>query len=242
LLIISSYFSNTGDNTFPFSRISGATPVGTVSPFTVVTVDQSVLWVGNNLQGTGIVYQAQGFTPVRISTEAIELRLQQEPYPGSLRAWTYQQEGHVFYVITGGSLETSLVYDLTTKMWHERSFLESTGALSQHLGACSMYAFDKQLVGDRVEGKIYTLSQDIYSDNGSPIQRKRVYTHLINELNYIRLKELQIGFEVGVGTTSGTGSDPMCSLRISKDGGKTYGSFYNASIGKIGRYNQQVKF
>lgn len=233
---------NTGDSSFPFSRISGAIPIGTIAPNTVISIDTSVYWLGSNAQGTGIVYQAQGFTPKRISTDAIELILQKEPEPENLRTWSYQQEGHAFLVITGGSLETSLVYDLSTQLWHERAFLNADGQFEQHLGACCMYAFDKQLVGDRTSGNVYSLSLDVFSDNGNPILRKRVYTHLIDELKRIRYSTLQIGFETGVGLQSGQGSDPLVSLRVSKDGARTWSSYYSTSIGAVGMYGQQVTF
>jgi len=233
---------NTGDSTFPFSRISGATPVGTVSPYTVISLDTSVYWVGHTNEGAGIVYQAQGFSPKRISTETIEKILQAEPNPASLRSWGYQQDGHVFLVITGGSLGTSLVYDLTTQLWHERAYLNSLGADEQHLGNCCMHVFNKQLVGSRVDGKIYERALDVYSDNGNPISRRRVYTHLIDELKYVRYNSLQIGFEAGVGLQSGQGSDPTMSLRISQDGARTWSNYYTGSIGAVGNYQKQVKF
>lgn len=232
---------NTGDSTFPFSRISGSIPIGTTSPFTVISIDTSVYWVGSNTQGFGIVYQAQGFTPKRISTDAIELILQRETQPELLRAWTYQQEGHAFYVITGGNLDTSLVYDLSTGLWHERAYLNN-GDYEQHLGSCCMFAFDKQLVGSRLDGKIYEMDMDIYSDDGDPILRKRVYTHLIDELRPIRYNSLEIGFETGVGLQSGQGSDPQVSLRLSKDGARTWSDYYTTSLGAAGNYTQQVKF
>lgn len=233
---------NTGDATFPFARISGSTPIGSIAPYTIISIDTSVYWVGHTTQGNGIVYQAQGFTPVRISTEAIEIILQRETSPELLRSWTYQQDGHTFLVITGGNLGTSLCYDLTTKLWHERAYLNSDGTYSQHLGSCAMHIFNKILVGSRLTGKIYNLSMDIYSDAGDAIKRQRICTHLRDELKDIRFSQLRIGFETGVGLQTGQGSDPTMSLRISKDGGKTWSSYFTKSIGAVGQYAKQVVF
>lgn len=234
---------NTGDSTFPFQRISGSTPIGSISPFTITSVDTSVYWVGHNSQGGGIVYRAQGFTPSRISTDAIERKLQEVSQPELLRSWTYQQEGHVFYVITGSDLETSLVYDITTELWHERAYLNSNGLYEQHRGSCCINAFNGlQLVGDRENGNIYTMSLDVFTDNGNPIQRKRIYTHLIDELKQVRYNSLEIGVETGVGLQTGQGSNPTLSLRISKDGARTWTDYYTTSIGAAGVYGQQVKF
>lgn len=232
---------NTGDSIFPFARISGSTPVGTIAPYTVQSIDTSVYWVGHNSQGGGIVYQAQGFTPVRISTEAIEKILQAVDDQSQLRAWTYQQEGHAFYVITGGTLETSLVYDLSTKLWHERSYLNN-GNYEQHLGTCCIHIFNKYLVGSRLDGKIYEMSLDTYSDNGDPIQRRRIYTHLLDELEQVRYNKLTIGFETGVGLQTGQGSNPVMSLRISRDGARTWGDYHTTTIGAVGKYTTEVTF
>lgn len=233
---------NTGDSAFPFARISGSTPIGTVSPYTVISIDTSVYWVGTTTQGGGIVYRAQGFTPTRISTEAIERKLQEVPDPSQLVSWTYQQDGHVFLVITGEGLDTSLVYDLSTSLWHERAYLNEMGLYERHLGACCIYAFGKHLVGDRRNGNIYDMRLDVYSDAGNAIQRRRVYTHLIDELKQVRYNQLTIGFEQGVGLQSGQGSNPVMSLRISRDGARTWGNSYTTSIGAVGKYTTEVTF
>lgn len=233
---------NTGDSLFPFARISGSVPIGTLSPDTVISIDTSVYWVGHTSQGGAMVYRAQGFTPTRISNEFIDRILQAEPNPELLRSWSYQKDGHAFLVITGGSLSTSLVYDLSTEEWHERAYLNTVGEFEQHLGCCAVHIFNKIFLGSRLDGSIYELSMDVYTDNGNPIKRQRIYTHLLDELSYVRYNSLQIGFENGVGLTSGDGSNPQASLRISRDGARTWSNYFNASIGAIGKYQQQVKF
>jgi hypothetical protein len=86
------------------------------------------------------------------------------------------------------------------------------------------------------------MSLDVYSDDGNPISRRRVYTHLLDELNYVRYTDLKIGVETGVGLQSGQGSDPILSLRISKDGARTWSDYYTGSIGAVGNYQKQVSF
>lgn len=233
---------DTGAALFPFTRISGNAPIGSIAPYTILPIDTSIFWVGSNDQGQGIVYRAQGFSPVRISTSPIEAILQKVRDPSLLRAWTYQQDGHPFYVITGENLETSLVFDISTELWHERAYLNAQGEYEQHLGSCAMYAFGKTLVGSRRDGRIYEMSQSFYDDDGDALQRRRIYTHLNDELKQVRYNSLQIGFEVGVGLQTGQGSDPLVSLRISPDGAKTWSKFYTTSIGKVGKYTQQVTF
>ena len=148
----------------------------------------------------------------------------------------------MFLVITGSDLPTSLVYDISTEVWHERAFLTDTGELEQHLGCCSMYAFNKTLVGDRINGNVYELSETTYTDNLNAIQRIRIYPHIIDELKQVRYSELKILLETGVGLQTGQGSNPLISLRLSKDGAKTWSDYYTTSMGAVGKYNTEVNF
>jgi len=236
-------WTNTGDSAFPFERISGAKmEMGCLAPHSVVEFDNSIFWLGTDHNGSGIVYRAQGFTPSRISTSAIERLIQDTADQENIRAYTYQEDGHSFYVITGGSLSTSLVYDLTTQVWHERAYKNEFGEYEQHLANCHMFSFGKHLVGDRRNGKIYDMSIHIFSDNGDYITRERIYTHISDENKRIRYNKLEIGFETGVGLQSGQGSDPMVSLQLSKAGARTWSDEYTTSIGAVGNYRAKAVF
>lgn len=235
-------WTNTGASSFPFERISGAKmEVGILAPHTAIPVDNSLFWVGKDNIGAGIVYKASGFSPARISTYAIEYKIQQVSDIENMRAYTYQEDGHVFYVLTGGGLETTLVYDISTDIWHERAYLNN-GIYEQHLASTVIYAFNKRLAGSRVDGKIYEQRLDIYSDNGDPISRDRIYTHISDEDKRQRYKTLTISLESGVGLQTGQGSDPIISMRLSQDMGRTWSNWYDASMGKVGEYKKKINW
>lgn len=241
--VTTEIWTNSGAAAFPFSRVGNVVmQAGVSAKHTALEIDNSLMFVGRDKFGSGIVYRANGFTPQRISTTPIEKLLQAAPSPGDMYAWAYQEEGHLFYVISGGGLETSLAFDLTTQQWHERAWLNTDGEFEQHLGATCVFAFDKQLVGDRRNGRLYEMSLDFYSDAGDEIARERTYTHLIDEKKRIRYNSLEINFETGVGLQSGQGSDPQVSLQVSKDGARTWSDWFNASIGRVGEYQKTVKF
>lgn len=236
-------WSNTGGSAFPFRRISSAVmEAGAVSAFAQIELDNSVFFVGKDDYGQGIVYKTQGFSPVRISTTPIEKKLQEANDLSNLRAFAYQEEGNTFYFLTGGGLETSLVYDLTTGQWHERARLNPEGVYEQDIAVDHMYAFNKHLVGDRRNGNIYELSLDYYDDGGSALSRERIYTHLSDEGERIRYTALEIGFETGVGLQSGQGSNPLVSLYLSKDGARTWSDPHTTTIGAVGKYQTKVQF
>jgi len=236
-------WSNNGAASFPFARISGAKmETGILAPHTAIAVDNSLFWVGQDNIGSGIVFRTQGFTPLRISTNPIELLIQKAPTPSTLRAYTYQEEGHPFYVITGGGMNTTLVYDISTQQWHERAYLNSFGVYEPHLGSCGMYAFNQQLVGSRLNGKIYKMSLDLYSDDGDEISSERVYTHLSQEDTRIKFNQLEIAMETGVGNQVAPAVNPQITLWISSDGGKTYSNSYTTSFGAVGKYMTRAVF
>lgn len=235
--------TNTGASPFPFQRISGAIiQVGIAAPHTALNVGNTLFWVGQDRQGSGIVYAARGFTPQRVSNESIEIMIQQASSIETMRAFSYQQDGHVFYCLTGGGLETTLCLDLTTQLWHERASYD--GGYQPHWANCHAFAFGKNLVGDRRNGNIYSMDLDVYADNGEVIQRERVFNHISDEDKRIRFNSLEIAAETGMGLVTGasTDIDPKCTLDISKDGAKIWLGSWTAGLGKIGQYGVKIAF
>lgn len=236
-------WTTSGGSGFPFLRVQGGEfNTGIVAGNTALELSNTLFWVGANEYGDGIVYYASGYTPKRISTEPIEKMIQAAPTKGTLRAFKYQQLGHDFYMLTGGGMETTLVYDVSTGMWHERAFLGIDGNYEQHLAGSVVYAFGKTLVGDRRNGNIYEMSLDVYDDNGSEMARDRILTHICDEERRVRFNKLTLGFETGVGTQSGQGQDPMCMMRLSRDGAKTWSDWATDRIGAVGEYKKGVSF
>lgn len=232
---------DSGGVDFPFAKMQGANmETGCAAAHSVVNMDNTIIWLGKDKDGQGIVYRAQGYSPLRISTHAIEYAINKSSDLSGIRAFTYQQDGHVFYVLTGGGLATTLVYDASTKLWHERAYLESDGSLSIHRGITCMFAFNKHLVGDRSNGNIYQMSQDFFSDNGDAIIAQRTFPHLFNEAKPFRLNELEVDFETGVGLMTGQGSAPVAWLEISEDGARTWSRQYQTSIGPIGAFKTRA--
>lgn len=238
-------WQNTGDAEFPYQRIPGINiPVGCASPYSLAKAANTLFWVGRDKLGLGCVYMARGFAPQRISNDPIDRILQDINNIEGINGWIYQEQGHIFYVLTGGGLSTTLVYDINTQIWHERAYLNEYGQYEQHLAYCHCLGFNKHLVGDRTTGKIYEMSMSFYDDDGRPIKRERTFTHIVDEGKYLRYNRLELGFETGVGDTYDTsqGYDPEISLSLSKDGARTWSIPYTTKIGKLGKYLTRVRF
>lgn len=235
-------WTNTGSSAFPFEKINTKLDVGIVAPDSAVDMASSLFFLGRDKAGNTRVYNTIGFRENPISTPPIELILRRAGDLSTARAFKYHQDGHTFYILTGGNLPTSLCYDVTTQLWHERAYLNEFGNYEQHLAIDHMFVFGKHLVIDRLSGKIYEMSPDFYTDAGNPILRERIYTHLSDNNKKIRYNRLEIDMETGVGLQNGQGSDPLISLLLSKDGARTWSNPYQCSIGKVGQYKTQVVF
>lgn len=236
-------FANTGASDFPFEKVSnGDFDVGILSPFSAQAVGRSIIWLGQDAYGKGRVYETTSINPKPISTPAIDLLIQAATNPEDIVSWVYQEKGRTFYILTGGGLSTSLVCDLETKLWHERAYTNTEGDFEQHRGQCCVFAFSKQIIGDRENGNLYTMDMDTYTDNGDAIVRERICRHLTRERDRIRYSCLEIGVESGVGLQNGNGSDPQLALSVSKDGGRTYSNTYTVDIGAAGEYYTTARF
>ncbi|MBO0358628.1 hypothetical protein J0X19_11785 [Hymenobacter sp. BT186] len=233
---------NNGSADFPFARLSGGRmETGAAAKFSLAKLDNSVFWLGQDKHGSGMVFRANGVTPLRISTQAIEYALAQViELAGDLSGiigFPYQQEGHLFYILTGNGMETALVFDAATQLWHERAFLFN-GDYERWQAVFHCFAFNQNLTGDRLSGNIYVIDQDTYTDNDQPIRRSRVFSHVFNEGKRFKIASLQVDFDPGVGNAACP--DPQAWLRLSKDGGNTWSNEYSAKLGKVGDYLRRV--
>jgi len=235
-------WNNTGAATFPFQRVNSSSQisVGVAAPSTILELDNTAFWVGKDKNGTGVVYRADGYSPKRISTEAVELRLQAAPSISTLKAMAYQEAGHTFYIITGGGMETAQVYDVSTNLWTEWSYFNSSGNYELPLTNDLFYAFGKTLALDRTSGKVYEQSSKYYSDDGEEIACDRIFTHIFDNGNPFLIKNLILNFETGVGNT--TVENPKAMLYLSNDGGRTFYTYYEAFMGKAGEFLSRVVF
>ena len=193
---------NSGAADFPLQRIQGAfNEIGCVSAYTIAKMDNGLFWLGTDARGQGIVYRANGYTGVRISTHAIEYAIAQYGNISDAIAYTYQQEGHAFYVLTFPSGNATWVYDVATQAWHERAGLNN-GEFMRHRSNCQCNFGGNTIVGDFQNGNIYTFDLDVYADNGGIQKWLRSWRALPtgqNNLKRTAHHSLQLDCETGVG-------------------------------------------
>jgi hypothetical protein len=159
-----------GTPDFPLQRIQGAfNEIGCAAPYSVAKLDNGLFWLGKDARGQGIVYRANGYTGQRVSTHAVEWHIQQYGNLSDAVGYTYQQDGHSFYVLSFPSANTTWVYDVATSAWHERASW-ANGEFGRHWGVNQMAFSNEISVGDYRNGNLYAFDLDVYADNGQ-VQR-----------------------------------------------------------------------
>jgi len=234
---------NSGNADFPFSRIQGAfNELGCAAAYSLAKMDNGLFWLGKDARGQGMVYRANGYSGQRISTHAIEWHIQQYGDLSDAIGYTYQQDGHSFYVLIFPTANTTWVYDVATQAWHERAGFVN-GEFTRHRSNCQAFFGTSIMVGDFENANIYSFDLDDYSDNGSIQKWLRSWRALPtgqNNLKRTAHHSLQLDCESGTGLNLGQGSDPQVMLRWSDDGGHTWSNEHWVSIGKIGEYYRRA--
>lgn len=233
--------TNTGASPFPFQALPGAViQHGTCAAFSVARLGEGMCWLSKDTRGQGVVILVTGYQPVRISTHAVEYDISQGEMSDAI-AYTYQQGGHEFYMLTFPEQNKTWCYDLATGFWHKRAWrTPGTGELNRHRSNCATPFGDAVLVGDFENGNIYELDRDTYTDNGNIILRRRRTPHVTSDLARIFHHSLQIQFQPGVGNSAV--ENPLAVFRWSDDGGFTWSNDHFVPVGKVGQYkNRAIK-
>jgi hypothetical protein len=203
----SEIYVDSGNALFPFVRLDGAfmEQGAGESIDGAFRCDNTIFWLGGNADGQGIFWRANGYTPQRISTHAIEKLV--ATFGGDLSrvsGYPYQGEGHTFarwdFPDAYGGRGASLLYDCAGGLWHRRGFWNAK--LGQYMGDLArthMFVFGKHLVGDWRSGTIYEQSMDFYSDDGAAIRRLRAAPDLANGGKWTFYPEFRLLMDVGVG-------------------------------------------
>ena len=194
-----------GTSPFPLAPVQGAfNEVGCSAAFSVAKLDNGIFWLGADARGKGIVYRANGYTAQRVSTHAVEWQIQQYGNLSDAIAYTYQQDGHPFYVLIFPSANTTWVFDVATSLWHERAAFIN-GSFTRHRSNCQMAFSGEIVVGDHELGNIYAYDLDVFTDSGAVQKWLRSWRALptgMNDLKRTAQHSLQLDAETGAISSS----------------------------------------
>lgn len=236
----SEVWIDTGSFPFPFARIPGtSTQHGLVAPSSLSRLGNSFAYVSQDDRGQGVIVVMNGYSPQEISNHSVTNTLTNQ-YISDAIGFSYQMEGHEFYVVTFPSIDLTWVYDASTQEWHKWLSMDSYGTYHRNRAQCQAIFNGLVLVGDYLDGSISALDNAVYTDNGMPIRRLRRCPHLVSDFNQQYFDKLQLQFQPGVGLAVGQGQNPQAMLRWSNDGASTWSNEHWRSIGVVGNYKNRA--
>lgn len=230
-------FHNFADPDQVFQRIEGSfMEHGCVAKYSAAKADNAVLWLSTNERGQGQLMLARGYQPQIVSTRSIEYQWAQYSTISDAIAWTYLEDGHVFYQLTFPTALATWVYDLSTNLWHEReSYL-----LGRHLSNCHVFHGGVHYVGDYRNGKVYKQSTQYDDDNGEDVIRTRTFQYISANRGRVFHDAIEVEFETG--TALSTDTEPQAMLSWSDNNGRTFSSEYWRSLGVQGEYDKRARW
>jgi hypothetical protein len=224
-------WSFTGSLTAPFALAEGRTYArGCAAQGSVVKADNALIWVGDDLS----VYRASA-VPQKISTPFIDdtLRLAKANID-SMYAFTVGLEGHRWYVINLPGIGESYAYDFATTEWARwGSAVPFTDEPGTFMGQCSAGEGADIYVGSASDGRVWKLDPAANTDDGE-LKRIIVTGAIWTLAGKQRLNNVGLQCVRGVGNAAAP--DPVVQMRMSKDGGRTFGGWLSASLGRVGEY------
>jgi hypothetical protein len=221
-----------------FSRLPGGGVIqfGLAQPRAITEIAGTAAWLDSNARGQYICRMMIGSTPTRISNFALENHWSKFDTAGMSMS-SYIEGGHEFLCVHFPIPDETWVYDHTVGPelgWHQRSYWDGA-AFHADLGR--YHAFFPEIghaVADYRNGNIYLQSLEFLQDNCSNIRRIRVAPHITIEKRRNVYDRVKLHALTGRVPATGPGSDPVCMLSVSHDGGQNYGSPLTVRMGKIG--------
>lgn len=239
-----------GGQYFPFQRIAGTLlQTGCKAAASIARFgsqgQEGLMWFGRSERGENVIIKTQGFLDQTVSTPAFGDEVAKYPTTADAIGYTYQEDTHEFYVLTFPTADVTWVYDGQSGLMHKRaSYDPYAKQVHRHRSNSFMNFAGMRIVGDYQNGALYWLTRTAYTDAGWPLLGRRRAPHIWDEgqRGRVFMQSLQLDFTPGVGNASGMGSNPQVNLRISRDGGITFGQPWPAPIGQIGQTRNRTMY
>lgn len=236
-----------GSASFPFAKHpSGLIQYGIAAPFSVSKGEGGALvWLSSSSIGDGSVLRANGFTPEPVSDYPREYMFDGYGTISDAVADTYRDFGHTFYLLSFPTQDITWAWDAGTQSWAERvTWIAEQNKFVAWRPRWHAMAFGEHRMLDASTGNVYRFNYAAGATDvdARPIRRIRRAPCLSYENRLITYPGFELDLEVGLGTATGQGADPQIMLRISKDGGKTFGNEIMRSAGKTGEYSRRARW
>jgi len=199
-----------------------------------------LVYLSKNKNGLdGVKVSVQGATPQNISTQSINILLEDEFGDGSdAQGFLYRERGDVFYQLSSSTADKTLLYNFSSKEW---SILEENDG--RHIGATHAFFNNKHYIGGYNVPRIYDYAHE-YTSNGLNSIKIQLIGPEIEFPGYEKFKVSQFQLQIvpGLGKTVEPNIYPQVFLALSRDGGITFGNFVKLNSGEAGNYQRRLRW
>lgn len=216
-----------GGADFPFARYSNAQlERGCGAAYSVVADDNTVFWLGDD----GVVYRADGYRPVRVSSAPVERLISSVPEAVRRRgdAFFYTYQGNKFYTLSFPDY-LSVQYNVSTQLWNlAKTYQRDDWRVIGGLNSRTTYLLTDAGISQLVDG--------LSTDGSSPMIREGVSAPVYDGGKRVTVNDFFFDAEVG---RADMGVDAQIMLRVAKDG-ETFGNERWRSLGATGDYRRRA--
>jgi hypothetical protein len=256
---------NAGAVPFPFQILSGnIIEQGCAAVYSPAKIGQNLYWLSQSPEGDRLVVKVDSQNIAqRVSTHAIEAEWRTYARIDDAIGSTYQISGHSFYKLHFPTADKTWGFDEATGQWHEDNWIDQNGVFHRARNTFCAFAYGKNVALDWATGALYQIDPNATDDNGVPIVWERSFPHLLNELKYVNYTAFTADVATGTGIGTGEGvqlvspwssgfskgfgpfsqvNAPQLSMRMSRDGGYTFGNRRVKELISSGHYRTMARF
>lgn len=199
------------DPNAPFDAIpSGVIEVGLQAKFGCARLDNTIFLYGSNKDGDHQVVRMNGYTPMRVSTHAVENVFRGYGKNTDAIMASFQLNGHsclrLSFPSANNGLGATWHYDASLPpelAWTEAGWWNlKQGYHERHRSPFYTAAFGFIIAGDHTNGWLYKLTPDDYTDFGYPLRWLRRTPHITKENKQVSYRRLEVLARVGNGLLS----------------------------------------
>lgn len=254
----SEVWYDAGNPLFPFAELQGSNiETGIVAAYSVASENDNVYWLSKDKIGQGFVLKHTGNQLLRISNYALEYQIRLMYQNGQTISdavgYTFQSDGHVFYVLSFPTGNQTWVYDSSVGdpelAWSQRTWTDSNGGQNRDRVVVGANVYGRNLGLDWENGHLYEQSMTTYTDTvgaqSYPIVYLRTFPHLMTGTDpatgqivtgdgkMIQHDRFQLDATVGTGPV---GQQPQFTIRWSDDRGQSWGNPVLLTAGEAGKF------
>lgn len=232
---------NSGTGRPPFARVvGGVKPYGIAGRYAIAASDEFLYFLDDKRTPRRML----GLDIQPIGNPALGVEWDSYSRVDDVIGMAFTLDQQTFFCLTFPTANRTWCYHEQSGSWFQ---LSDGVDNARHRMSSYIHVYDKHLVADHSNGKIYELDFDTFTDNGNVIQRERTTAMIEGGLYQQPGKEIFFGeyvefvVQTGEGLATGQGSDPKLMIKFTDDGGRTWSAETQHSLGVGGDYLRKVR-